>query len=362
MTNSIWPYDTFLKTIRPNQDVGKITCFLLCPSKPQRRWDDTYNFIKEIGSGVASQLGLNFVCERAVDIASSGIIHPEIWDKIKHSDILIADITGQNGNVLLELGVASAWRKKEHVIILKEDNPEEPDLFDINPARHISYTSTFNGFVDLTNKLSGVLTKVIATLPFEALPDAPIKLPLDIDFTIGQDSDKLISHSTVHRRIVNDYLEFGALYIYSYSWLSLGNLKIKNVSVQSEMKFTKRKESNKINSSWIGIMLRGQSFWANSGHLIYLRDDGIVIRTVPENELGTYKDVEVGKINDFNSNSNTFIQFALSIDDKHLNIKVGTVKESIKIAALPFVFNEGRVQIQTAWALVGIKNIQVKQL
>lgn len=71
---------------------------------------------------VGKSMGVDVKCFRADHIASSGIIHPEIWKALRTADFIICDVSGHNGNVMLELGVAAAWRRKEHVIILRDKN------------------------------------------------------------------------------------------------------------------------------------------------------------------------------------------------------------------------------------------------
>jgi hypothetical protein len=92
---------------------------------------------------------------------SAGVIHPEIWQDIRTADLVIADITGRNGNVMLELGVASAWLDKERVIIIREDDPGEGWLFDINPARQIAYTRSPSGFASLMSRLAMLIQDLL---------------------------------------------------------------------------------------------------------------------------------------------------------------------------------------------------------
>jgi hypothetical protein len=129
-------------------------------------------------------MGVQFRCRRAVDIVSAGVIHPEIWQDIRTADLVIADITGRNGNVMFELGVASAWLDKDRVIIIREDNPEEGWLFDINPARQIAYTRSPTGFAHLMSRLGMLIQEAIARAPFMQQPTTSLSIPLTLDLTI----------------------------------------------------------------------------------------------------------------------------------------------------------------------------------
>ena len=147
MAHSIWPHDVAQEHHAPLKPLGNLTCFLISPFQPKVRFDDLFELVNGVCQGIKRSLGLDeFVCKRADHITSAGVIQPEIWEQIKSADIIIADVSGQNGNVMIELGVAAAWRRKEHVIILREESSDEKHLFDINPARHIEYTRTATGF------------------------------------------------------------------------------------------------------------------------------------------------------------------------------------------------------------------------
>lgn len=58
---------------------------------------------------------------------------------IEGSDIFIADITGQNPNVMLELGIAMKLNK--NILILKEKDKEEKFPFDIQSVHIQEYSS-----------------------------------------------------------------------------------------------------------------------------------------------------------------------------------------------------------------------------
>jgi hypothetical protein len=153
MTQSIWPYDhTHQDFYSAGKSLDEISCFVICPAKPPAYWDDLFAQINGVCAQLGKQLGVTFRCRRAIDILSAGVIQPEIWQDIRAADLVIADITGRNGNVMFELGVASAWLDKDRVIIIREDNPDETRLFDINPARQIDYAKSPSGFANLLGK------------------------------------------------------------------------------------------------------------------------------------------------------------------------------------------------------------------
>jgi len=300
-----------------------------------------------------------FKVTRATDIASSGVIHTEIWEGVKKSDIVIADVTGHNPNVMFELGVAAAAKDKGRVILIKESIPEEEKFpFDIMPARHITYSRTYNGFQKLANDLRGVLFDSLVAAPFDAIPVKDICLPFSAPLCDGHDCDLLWTPDTAYRRMRPNYLEFGSLYHFKSSWMSVGNLKIRNVRVRAEMCFT----THECQNAWIGIMLRSQGFYVNFGYLVHLYPDGRVLTTVPKKEAGydPQRDVELlGQVKDFAAERDDFVPFDIQIEEGMLKASVGTVNA---VKDMPFVFTRGRILFQTAYTRAGLRNVRVEAL
>lgn len=65
------------------------------------------------------------------------IIHNSIVNNIYDDPIVIVDISGRNGNVMLELGMRLAFDKP--VVIIKDDKTEY--MFDISMIEHVNYPS-----------------------------------------------------------------------------------------------------------------------------------------------------------------------------------------------------------------------------
>lgn len=87
----------------------------------------------------------NFVCERIDQDAFIGDILDQIKEKIESAEVVIAELTGSNPNVYLEVGYA--WGKGRPTILLA--NHEEQLLFDVRGQRCIKY----NSIIDLQKKL-----------------------------------------------------------------------------------------------------------------------------------------------------------------------------------------------------------------
>jgi hypothetical protein len=73
--------------------------------------------------------------QRADDIAEPGRITEQIIEALIAADIVVADVTGSNPNVLFELGYADAMRKP--IVCLNQDVTASP--FDIRDWRQVPY-------------------------------------------------------------------------------------------------------------------------------------------------------------------------------------------------------------------------------
>jgi len=88
-----------------------------------------------------------FACLRVDKISLSTWITEDIEKCIEMADVVIADITGNNPNVMFELGWALAKGKKPIVIRKQDDSNKVP--FDVQGIRYISYLNTWSGIEKL---------------------------------------------------------------------------------------------------------------------------------------------------------------------------------------------------------------------
>lgn len=95
---------------------------------------------------------------RADEINSNQVIYDDILQGIRRADIVIADISGKNPNVMYELGIAHSIKQQSTIMLTHDEFTEAP--FDIKHFRIISYTDSIIG----TNKLKSELTNTIALL------------------------------------------------------------------------------------------------------------------------------------------------------------------------------------------------------
>ena len=118
------------------------TCFVLMPFRD--RFNELYhNAIKPI---VEAQ---GLICLRADEIYTDRTIMGDIWNHIQQSEIIIADITDRNPNVLYELGLAHAiWRK---TILITQQMSDIP--FDLRQLRIIPYSDKIGAEAELSREL-----------------------------------------------------------------------------------------------------------------------------------------------------------------------------------------------------------------
>lgn len=95
----------------------------------------------------ASHIG----CLRVDEIRLSTWINEDIKDYIEKADVVIADITGSNPNVMFELGWALA-KGKEPIVIRRQDDPIKIP-FDVHGIRHIAYLNTWSGIERLHREI-----------------------------------------------------------------------------------------------------------------------------------------------------------------------------------------------------------------
>ncbi len=358
----IWPYDV-VRNPQPSRrdDLNHIRCFLICPFRPKEVYEDLYSVVAQVCGLVGGQLSCRVECLPADKISSSGVIHAEIWHEIQTADVVIADVSeinGKlNGNVLFELGVASAIRDKQHVIIIKEQSPDQEFLFDLSPARHITYQKTYLGYKEFFRKLFDAITECLTPAPFMPQPELPTPIiPLEADFTKGMDVDWLVGPSITHRRLLPDCLEYGSLYVFRNSWLVVPNLEVGNLELTALMKFTMVRDVE----GWIGIGIRSHHFFANYSHLLYVSTMGKIVRTIPQIGLSEPDNDIIGALEGFQPLEAGFLRFHIEADEHHMSMYVGDKGKSSKVADMPYHIPKGKIVFQTYNARAGIQSISIK--
>lgn len=110
--------------------------FIIMPF--DENFDDVYHIIKDSSAQASKECNSEVAVYRADEISSPGRISIQIQDSIKRADLVIADITGSNANVMYELGFAHALEKT--VVLLNQSVHNSP--FDVKDFRQITYDRT----------------------------------------------------------------------------------------------------------------------------------------------------------------------------------------------------------------------------
>ncbi len=128
--------------------------FVLMPLREE--FDDIYLVIRDAVQQTSEALRVGITCGRADEIAGTGQITDQIIQAIDGADLLIADLSGANPNVMYELGLADARGKP--AIIITQDATSLP--FDVSGPRAILYDRG-RLFTDLHPSLVMSITKII---------------------------------------------------------------------------------------------------------------------------------------------------------------------------------------------------------
>jgi hypothetical protein len=317
-------------------------------------------FVRQAAKQVQDVMGHEVEVAYAGDLVGPGAIHPSIWAHIKQADVVVADLTGYNPNVVYELGATAAWRPIETVIMLRDRSDGQDHAFDLAPARQRIYDSRqMSWMAELSQWLVMDLWAGLIQAPFHDEPPVTVSLPLDMHFGDGKDYPSMWSPGPGHRRLVRDGLEFGSVFHYPYSWVSPAGLRVGNARVRANMRFSERGTGE----SWIGIALRVQGYLANYQHLVWLSSRGKVMRTGPNRNPNEKDEHELDAIQGFDPSRQTFYPFDVSIDTRRWSMKVGKItRQDIPVSDLPYVYGPGRVMLRTFNCRAVVRDVNIKAL
>lgn len=126
-------------------------CFVAMPFAPQFRL--VYN--DAIAPAIAAS---GLTSRRADDISQPGAILTQIWNSLLQARLVIADLSGGNGNVLYELGLAHVLGHE--AILLTQDINNVP--FDLRHQRTIVYGMQGDGLDALRSSLTTAIQSSLA--------------------------------------------------------------------------------------------------------------------------------------------------------------------------------------------------------
>lgn len=178
---------------------SKKTCFIITPigskDTPIRRKID--GIIKEVIEPVLNEFNYKLIVSHA-DL-NSGSIKKKIIRDVYFSDLVIANLTEQNPNVMYELALRHASAKP--VIHITEDIQNLP--FDINDHRTIEYTNDIMGASSLKDDLRKMIAEIMST-------DESISNPIVDSLekkTLINISEKIIDYNKLIMKLQEDIAE-----------------------------------------------------------------------------------------------------------------------------------------------------------
>lgn len=123
---------------------------------------------------------IGFACERADEIPDSGIITEQIKSKLHTADLVVADLTDKNPNVLYEVGIRHALNKP--IVSISQEIRGLP--FDVSHYRTIKYDPKD---LDSVSKCKRLLKEYIKTSIESEQKEGPKieERPTDIKLQIG---------------------------------------------------------------------------------------------------------------------------------------------------------------------------------
>ena len=139
-----------------DKNVGEgLTCFIVGPigdrldaaGTPARlRYENATQIWENVFEPACEHFGLTPV--RADKIAESGEIPEQIFTYLRDADVVIADLTGGNANVMYELGLRHT---RDKITIQIGEHQQLP--FDVNTIRTVKFKRTEAGLIDARDSL-----------------------------------------------------------------------------------------------------------------------------------------------------------------------------------------------------------------
>jgi hypothetical protein len=127
----------------------KRLCFVLMPFVKTHNFPEVWEDVIRNEIFELSEVRDKFSCVRADDIFDNRAIIDDIVRLIRQADVIIADLSTRNPNVLYELGRAHEMGKE--CILLTQDIEDVP--FDLRHLRVVVYSTSGRGLANLQRQL-----------------------------------------------------------------------------------------------------------------------------------------------------------------------------------------------------------------
>jgi tetratricopeptide (TPR) repeat protein len=158
---------------------GTLEIFVAMPGTdmgPEARWKDPAsikrNFFEPIRDMLKDRLKRDVTLVVEKDRKQAGVIYKKMFEEALEADVYIADITGNNPNVYLELGVRWALRDKVTIVVRQE---KDPPKFNVAANRSFQYS---NDLDHLKEAIEDVVSAIKTGLDNQAI-DSPVVLHVE---------------------------------------------------------------------------------------------------------------------------------------------------------------------------------------
>lgn len=153
--------------------MGKKTCFVIAPigdkdSEIRKRSDQVLEYIIKL---VTKECGYKAI--RADEISKPGIITTQVIQHLIDDEMVIADLTNKNPNVLYELAIRHAVRKP----VVQMIQQDEKIPFDVAPQRTIYYDIDLESANKCKEKL---IKQIYAAEKKPEIVDSPLSTAIDL--------------------------------------------------------------------------------------------------------------------------------------------------------------------------------------
>ena len=171
-----------MQAAEPADEAGQLSCFVIGPigdrdapidSAERKIYEDSYEVFENIIEPACNRFGLTPV--RGDLIAAPGEITEQVFSYVLQSDVVIADLTGGNPNVMLELGLRYGTGKPTIQISEAGQLP-----FNVAHVRTIRFAQTTARMTKARKELEDALTAAIKQRVDPSVPArilAGIRLP-----------------------------------------------------------------------------------------------------------------------------------------------------------------------------------------
>jgi len=164
-----------MSEVETGGDVRALTCFVIGPignrhaplgSEERLAYEEALQVYEEVIAAACSPVGLSPV--RADGLLRAGEITEQVFRRLRDDDVVIADLTGANPNVMYELGLRHT---REKVTLQVGEYGRLP--FDVNVIRTVQFSRSPHGLIKARDELTELLQ---AALAGDADPVTPTRI------------------------------------------------------------------------------------------------------------------------------------------------------------------------------------------